>query len=468
MKKILSIKQKDLVSGLSPYKNDSRFGLLYSANGYSPSLFGGGIAFTKAPVNISSTVVVDSIRGFANYVDVLYAMGSNGHFYKITNLTNATPTVVDLKSAGVLTTPAYGITAFQTIVGGVKIYYFNNSTKIGQLAPATDTFSDSKYSLAIGHAGIAPVHVIYDRLFFGAQNYVSMLYDDLTNADPALSEQVFDIPKGEQVQALTDDGSYLIVAGTKGSNTTVETSIYFWEWKDSLASWSKSYNISDQIKSMKTSNGITYAIGARGLWAFSYGNYPVLLREDVKSTNPYTNTLGILKDSILIGQATSLYSYGKPNQFFPTSLLSLSTGYDGTILSTNFNSQLNRGFVGTTGDKLYLVDYATQKTASSDSIITSYVDLGNKYDISRIDLVFVDDLASGDSVAIVCRGSDGTTEGKDYVNGSTVSFTNNVAVKDATSQMTPSLSTDSLSLELTISGTCVIKRIDIYGEPTNR
>jgi hypothetical protein len=468
MKKILSIKQKDFVSGISPYKNDSRFGLLYSANGYSPSLFGGGLAFTKAPVDIGGATVVDSIQGFADYTDTLYAMGDGGNFYKITNLTAAAPTVVNLKSGGVLTNPAYGVASFSTIVGGAKIYYFNNSTKIGQLAPSTDTFSDSKYSLTYGHSGRAPTHVVNDRLFFGAQRFVSMLYDNGTDADPVLSENVFDIPKEESVQSISDDGTYLIVAGIKGSNVKAESTIYFWEWKDNIVTWTKKYAIPDHIKCIQTISGITYGIGSRGLWAFTFSDYPILLREDISASGYHTNILNILKDQVIIGQTTSLFAYGKPNQFFPASLLSLSTGYTGIILASNFNSQLTRGFVSTLDDKLYLVDYTTQKTASSDSVVTSYIDLGNKFSISRVDLVFVDELASGDSVAIVARGSAGTTEGKDFVNGSTISFTNNGSVKDAKSELSTVLLTDSLSLEFTISGTCVIKRIDIYGEPTNR
>lgn len=467
MKKLLSLTSKDFSTGIAPYKNDARFGLFYTAAGYNPSLFGGDIAFTKAPVRFGDTTVTDDITCFARTTDVIYGIGNGGHFYKIGSL-STTPTVSDLKSGGALTSPAQSIFTFQTIKGAADyVYYFHNNTKIGQLKCSDDSFSDNKYTLTHGHAaGATPFMVIEDRVYFGCQNYIHMFSDNGTDADPVLTEDVLDLPKGESARSMSYDGEYLIIGATT-SNSTV---IYFWDFKNNLDSWTKTHKIPDYITSLKTINGITYAKGRRGLWAFTFSTYPTLIREDVKAgaASVYTNDLGMLKDLVLIGdQASTLFAYGKINNNFRTSLLAISTGYTGSPIAMDFQSSLTRGFVSTSA-KLYYVDYTTQKTASSDVITTSYINLGNKYNISRLEIVFADKLASGDSVAIRLRRTTGSTDGVDYQDYSTVSYANYGAVNNGTSFTTNQLSGDFISLELTISGTCVIKKIDIYGELSNR
>jgi hypothetical protein len=468
MKKILSLSSKDFSTGIAPYKNDARFGLMFSANGYNPSLFGGDIAFTKAPVDISSTVVVDNIIQFTiSTGSVVYAIGSSGHLYKIASL-STTPVVTDLKSVTPLTTPA-AIFTFKTIVGNKDIvYYMNNSTRIGSLDPTDDSLNDTYITLATSSFSTrTPVFVAEDEVYFGTLNTISKLYDDGANAKPAQAEAILDFPKGEFVQALTSDDTYLIIANTL--STGVETKIYFWDYQNNYDSWVKPpYRIPDTIYSLETVNGITYGLGRRGLWQFTFSSYPTLIREDVSTSSADINQLGTLKDLLLItGTSGVVAGWGRVNNYFKTSLTKMISGITGTPITVNFTTLTTRGLISSPS-KLYYVDYTTQKTASSDVITTSYVNLGDEFKIKKVSLVFADKLASGDSVAIRLRRTSGSTDGVDYQDMTTVSFTNNGAVNNALSETTNELEADFFSLELTISGTCVIKRIDVYGERINR
>lgn len=465
MQKILSIKNKDFCTGLAPYKNDARFGLLYSANGYNPALKGGDIAFTKAPIDITGDVVKDQIMGFCETTGTLFGIGSGGHLYKITDL-GTTPVVYDIKSVTQLTTPTQTIWTFQTTTGAADyIYYIHNGNYIGQLNNAGAVLSDTKFTLTHGNFGGGLLR-IDDEVYFGCSNYIHKMYDNVGTADPSILEDVLDLPKGQAVSSISTDGNYLIISATY-DNT--KTKIYFWDYKNNLDSWTYSYDIPDTLYSLKTKAGLTYAIGKRGIWVFSYANYPILLREDLKSTSVFSNMLEGFKDLVLInGQNTSTYSYGKVNNSFNNSLNCLITGLNGYSRASNFSANLSRGFISTTNSKLFYVDYETQKTASSDTIITSYINLQNIYNISRVDIIFQDKMASGDAVGIRLRRTAGTTDGLDYQDFTSVSFAIQGAVSNAKSITTNSLVGDCISIELTISGTCVIKQIDIYGEPTER
>ena len=460
--KLLSLKNKDFSTGLAPYKNDARFGLFYSANGYNPALFGGDIAFTKAPVEITGSVIKDTITGFTETTGVLWGIGNAGHLYKISDL-GTTPTLYDAKSTTQLTNPAQSLFAFQTTTGAADyIYYFHDGNKIGQMNSSGSVISDTKFSLTHGNFGGGYIK-IDDEVYFGCANYVHKMYDNVGTADPSILEDVLDLPKGEGITSITHDGTYLIISATVENKTKV----YFWDYKNNLVSWSYTYKIPDLIYSTKTKNGITYGTGYRGIWAFAYNKYPTLLREDIKSTVG-ANLLEDFKDTVLInGQNTVLYSYGKVNNNFKTGLNCLVSGMTGYTRASNFSANLSRGFISTS-NKLYYVDYETQKTASSDVIKTSYINMSSLYSIDRIDVIFENKLATGDSVAIKVRRTEGTTDGVDYQDYSTISFTNHGAVNNAKSVSTNKLIADCISLELTISGTCVIKQIDIYGTTTER
>ena len=466
---ILSLNLKEIISGITPFKNDTRFGVWYSANGLNPVISGGGVSLSASPVEIGNGIMADNyIQAWVSSTSVLYAYGNNGHFYKITNITSATPTVVDLRSVSQIPNPnAWGLESFTTKVGGEKIYYFMLD-KMGQLDPSTDTFDDTfatPFATAIQH----PVLRVEDRLFYGDGNYISMLYDDLTNPDPANSTQILDLPKGHNVMGLTTDGDYLIIGAASGNNARLETTIYFWNWKNNSVSWDKTYTIQDTLVSLYTKNGISYMLGNHGFWYFSVVIPPEKVRTDIVGIFGYRG-IGEYVGSLLIGQNHAVTSYGKLSPQFSTSRFDIISDLNGDVTSLSSQISNTRLFLSTSDSKMFYADFETQRNCTADVVKTGYLDLGDFIRVDRIDIILTDNLNPNDEIDVRVRATDSGVAGIAYCDFSSISYTSDGAISYAksTAQSDGALVTDKISIELTLTGTAIIKQIDIYGTKQER
>lgn len=461
----IKLEQKNFLNGLSYFRDNSDFGMLYNADGYNPAIYGGALAFSSTPVSINPEVITDQIQAFTPYINNLYAIGTNGHFYKIETL-NGTTTASDLRSVTPITSPQFGLETFDTLAGSYKIYYWNG-TQIGQLDPSSDTFDDD----FITGLHVNDVHCTFKRgtrVYFGDKNYVSYLSDNLSDANPVLVEDVVILPVEDSVRGLSHDGTYLVVATSEAAESKYETKLYFWNVDDNYTAASRIWTIPDRITSLKTIKGVSYALCTGGLWAFTFDTPPEKITNITTGVYGYFNTISEVGDAVFTGNNTKISSYGKLSPEFNTSITNPINSFAGSVTALYTQASNTRLFFGTAQSKLFYCDYKTQRNSVNDLIKTSYIDLGDYYKVYRVDVVFKNTLVAGDSIAIRARTTDGGIDGTDYTDMTTISYTSNGSVNQAISYTNTALLTDKISLELTFNGVPVIKNITIYGEPAER
>lgn len=474
-KRILTINSKQMLTGTTPFKNNTTFGLWNSVPGYNPGISGGGLSISKAAVNISGTVMADNfIQSFVSSQGSLYAYGNNGGFYKISNLTASTPTISNVRTGTAIANAlAWGLESFQTKVGPEYLYYFTLNT-VGQFNLTTNTFNDALYSLSDG-AGIQhPTCKVYDQLFFGAGNFVSELYDDQINSNAAKNEGIYTLPYGQNVYGLTYDGQYLAVAANTGNPAKMETTIYFFDTTTGVTTPTKSWVIRDSLVTTYIKDDTTYALCINALWQFTFLNPPQQVRDDVVGIFGFPNVIDQSAGALLIGQNQNISSLGKLSPEFPNATFVPASGISGIVTALSAKVSPTRLFVGDTQSGIYYIDWFSQKTANGDIQMTGYIDLGDYYSIDQIDLIFQDILQSGDSAQVRVRVSDTGNEGIAYADYTAVSFANNSSLRSVSSGKSMSVKSsgniqgDKISLEITLSGVCVIKQIEIYGSTKQR
>ena len=120
MKKILSIGQDQITSGLSKGKHNQKSGIWYSAPGLNPFINDddliGTIAVSSAPTDITGAVVVDTpiaatSRSVSSTEGTMYILGDEGHLYTVDLNGNNAP--VDQRSATPISASANGLVIFK-------------------------------------------------------------------------------------------------------------------------------------------------------------------------------------------------------------------------------------------------------------------------------------------------------------------------------------------------------------------
>lgn len=121
MKKILSLGQDQLTSGLSRGKHNQKSGVWYSAPGMNPFVNDddliGTISASSAPTDITGAVVVDTpivaiSQTTGASTGTMYISGNAGHIYTVDLSGDNNP--VDVRSATPITSPANGLAIFKS------------------------------------------------------------------------------------------------------------------------------------------------------------------------------------------------------------------------------------------------------------------------------------------------------------------------------------------------------------------
>jgi hypothetical protein len=120
MKKILSISQDQIISGISTGKFNQKTGAWYFAEGMNPHVsdddLNSLITSSEAPTDISASVLTDTPMAMTSIATSpnsgsLYILGDGGHLYTVDLTGNNNP--VDKRSATPITTAANGIEVFK-------------------------------------------------------------------------------------------------------------------------------------------------------------------------------------------------------------------------------------------------------------------------------------------------------------------------------------------------------------------
>jgi hypothetical protein len=484
MQKIISFSSKDFLSGISEYPNTSNYGF-WSQSFMNPYSRIGTIQPSQTVSDLTnSTWVVDKVQSFVQDDDDLYGLGENENFYKITNIISGGGTVTNLRAGSLIANTSIGFETFQTKVGATpKLYYWRGGTTgtgyVGEYNIASNLFNDTLCTISpLYPSANHPILRVDDVIFFGSGYVLSKIYDDNTNADPAILDNILDLPTDHKIVSLETDGTYLIITAQVTSSN--DTKIYFWDYKNKLDSWTLEYTIRDTVGQLKNIKGVIYAIGKNGLYAFNSTTEPIKIRGDVKNSS-YQGMVRY-NDGLLISTSNSVIkSYG-------TILPNVKSGvFSLCIVPANTNgisSMIIPSYLGINNIYVSIIDgisyriksfniLGTQTSSNYQSLnlTSSVVDLGQDFIIKRADITFAEPLASGQAVnsVVVRAGTGGSTA--DTLTFTDPSFTDYGAVRKC--ELYPQASeitVNNFQLSITDNGgglgTNSIRQIDIYGEPS--
>jgi hypothetical protein len=271
---------------------------------------------------------------------------------------------------------------------------------------------------------------------------------------------------------------YVILAITKNvaGDPTIfaETKILFW---DSYSThWLREYPISDPfIHSIeKTPIGI-FAHGVTGIWQISFGGVKKVLSHSpgiytVSGANVihYGRATSFFSNSILwggtgSGTARVINSWGELDSSFPSAHLQpvLSTPNKNI---TMVSGQLSKGyvFVADSTPQLFYYPVGSGTPATGLSAQTVYFQLGSKYNIEKVKVVFGEPLVSGDSMSIQFKTDEDASVTP--TTALTATYATDGAVRSKNVRVAKFVADEQLSLVINFTaGAVKIKRIEVFG-----
>lgn len=492
-KPILNLSSKHFLSGIASGAHSDN-GLFFIAEGVtslaSPSgggsvdngLLRGGLPYT----DYTGSVVVDSItcgvRDYPGSTAYLYMMGGSGHFYQ-KPFGSANPT--DLRSGTPITNPSNGLSIFQPN-GGTRYLYYWQQSQIGRwdLTGAHPTgWVDNQYT-GLQTTNMHPTHKFYNKIFYGNKDRIGSLTDNGAGG-VTHTASVLQFPSNYLVTAISDDGTYVVIAITDNTQFTPgfsDTRIIFWDGANT-SYWIREYSLSEVfINSLKRVGTLVIAQGQRGLYEISFnGVRKILSRFTGRSSTSSTDLEG---PSIAGVYGTSGYVFahggnsglfdnistiGKMNEDSPnarmTPIISPDSNKSFTFIETQF--EFHKIYAATNTPKLYSFNFGDAGTASTSvSAQTVYIPLGEKYEIDRVDVIFGAPLKEGDSMSIQLKTDEDTPAYEVTPTELVATYSSDGAIRRKQMRVNKFIADEQLSIVINfVSGAVKIKRIKVYGKP---
>lgn len=482
-KPFLTLGPKEFLTGLSSSAHLGTRGIFYKADGITPLYDAGGTASPEngllqagpAPTDFSTGIVDNIIAGVealqTNFSadNCLFLLGSSGHLYRKAAGAGA---VTDLRAGTPITTPANGLVQWGPAGGTVYLWYWQN-TQIGKWdlnGTYATGWTDAAYT-GLTSTALHPVHKFVGNAYYGNYSNIGGLLD-AGSGTVSHSANVLDLPVREVVTALTDDSIYLVIAATtnlSGANTFALNKIYFWDTFS--ASWSREHEIRDPfIYSLQSVGGLIYAFGQYGVYEGSFGGgFKKVLSRLIGFGTPSDLTLGygsnrslVYNGALVFATDTTVDSFGKLQPDVPTAHIKHFKIPAAVGTPTFMSGSLDAGriYVATDGAKLYAYDFNSATHDSGNTAQTVYFSLPSKTQVNRIDVVFAEPLASGDSLSVSVYRDEDTAA----TSIGTASFAADGAKRRK--MMTKTVECEEqLALLLTFtSGAVKVKRIEVYGQ----
>lgn len=491
MKKLLTITAKDFLTGIGQGAEIGS-GLFYKATGITPLFEAGkdqspnngllmaGAGATTVSGSLGGNIIA-STQFTSSTETTAYFSAADSHIYSL--VLNSTISN-SLASAHTAASLRHGLEVFRSSNGGNVLFYFMD-TAIGQ-SNLSGSWNDS-WKTGISSDDIHATHLAFDRLYFGNGANIGVLFDDgaglATTSASNTNVSAFSIARYGNCTDISDDGLFLIIATTKNytNDPSVEAgcNILFWDTYSPLTS--RVYEIPDPfIFSLeKTSKGV-FAIGTTGIWQVGYGFEP----QKVFSRTPgiYSNQTSLTlkyghgatsaySDALLWGGASgsnyAVKTYGKLQSDAPFAYLEpFKTTANKNI--TFVDGLLLKGWVFVGDDTPALTAYPFSTTNAPQTSVTAqtaYIPLDGRYTIGRIDVVFGEPLASGDTLTMGVY----TDEDTAVVSYNSVSYdANNTKRRHSFYPNTPAICEGQISLYHSFdAGAVKIKSVEVYGQPQN-
>lgn len=491
MKRLLTLTSNDFYTGLSAGAHVDRGGLFSDAEGVNvfvnptqDSVDAGLLQTCATPTDITGTV-----SGIPTDYSIV-----NGEMWFVTTAGDIAS--VDLSGTGNAsvevdaTAHTFAGTTYNGIGTGCQwfaeqqgatnyLYYFSHIDSTYYLSRVSEGGTDDADYLSLGSVAptVRPIVQFKDRLYYGdiynpgsKNTYcISSLYSNASSTITSERDSL-DMPTNRMVTALTDDGTYLVIAATE--NTSLDrayygdTSVYFWDTNQS--SWTREFKIPDtHITSMYRVGDRIYAVGGRGLWVFSFQSRPYKIRtlgtSDSTGTN-YHGAIGSLNNAVLYGGGgnSKVFAYGEMMQGIGVNnVYHCPFAYPSDNANTSMicaDGKPNYIFTGNANSKLYRWDI-TSGGSTSVTAETVYIPLQEKTNIREVEIILGEKLATNDSLNIDLQSDEDSTA-TDWGTVSEASHGNvqRVSLKGSKRNV------ENLRLILNFNGGNVkIKRINVYG-----
>lgn len=440
---------------------------------------------------IVDTPLVSAVNAEDTNNSYEYILGNLGHLYKKDGLTTA-PT--DLAASTQFAKPSNGIAIFQP-AGGTKYLYVFERDQINRstLGPSNYTGATAG-TWTVGWKTTAngliesymhPTHNFGTSFFFGNDYYIGQIQDNAA-ADVTFSATALKFPQQYQVNALEDDGFYLIAALTKDKFSNALASagslIIFWD-TTTQSLWQREFPVSDTIVALKRVGNIVYALGSRGIYSVSFaGGVKKVWQRGTSIANTGATRLigpGMLSsfnDALVIaGDLGEVAFLGKPDPVLPSGYHTPIVVDAGITTQVSFvDAEFLNGNLGlligdaSTALKLYPIIYTGGQQAVGVNAETVFLPLAEPRELKRIDVIFGRKLASGDSLTLEVMKNDGSTYVTYGPNGGAITFADpsiGAARRYQAFPITP-VQCEDLKFKTTFNGGEVaIRKVEFYGPP---
>ena len=443
MKKLLSLTTKDWFTGLAAGSHLDTGGLWYEAKGINPFVDTSGK--TRNAGLLQSCTDVTDITNSISGVPLAYAsdLQNDEMWYVASSMASTEGTIAKIGMLG-MTSPSAefttggtrglgsGMGIFQPSGGTRYLYYFDVDAAsitqsrlmridIDSVTPTIQTavLTDLNFNTDFTASYLArPMIPFKDGLYFGHMNNIGYVRDD-GDADIITSSNDLDITDDKIITALSEDGTFLIIAATSNTSMdyryTGDTRVYFYDTNQS--SWTREWAIPDShIYGMKRVGNAIYAMTGSGIWVFNYQTRPYKIRtldnnQTGTSSYVFNNSVSVFNNAFAWGSQNNLdiNVYGEPMQginltgVFHTPFSSGSTpkdDYNVSMMASDARKDVV--IVGSTGSgiagKLY--KYATN-TGGDDAIAKSvYIPLAETTHIKEFKLTFAEPINATDKVVV--------------------------------------------------------------------
>lgn len=492
--KILSLSSKHFLTGLAPSAHAEAGGILFKADGVTPTYDAGGTASVEngllqagpAPTDFTGgsvgATVLDTIIG--GYIGLsggdpyLMMIGNAGHFYL---KAAGAGDVIDRAVTNQIANPANGVTVWAPAGGTALCYYWQRQQigtydMTGNNHPASPDahWIDNAYTFSLSNQANHPVHQFEGNVYYGNGSYVGALLDN-GSGGVTHSENVLDFPFRLKVTAISDDGTYLVVAVTEnsaGNNTFANNRIVFWDTFS--AQWTREYEIRDPfIWALKKVGNVVYAFGQYGIYECSFGGVRKILSRligfgtmtDLAIGYGANRALVYNGSALLFATDTTVDTFGKlspdlQNAYFKH--FKIPAGGTPSFVSADLD--VGRIYVATDNNKLYAYDFNAATRGTGVTAQTVYIPLGGRYTIDRVDVYFGEPLATGDSMTLQLKSDEDTSA------QSATSLKSASCMTDGVIRVKPmrieGFEAEQLSVIVNfVAGAVKIKRIDVWGSP---
>ncbi len=470
--RIFSLMTKDYLTGIASGAHIERGGIWHKAEGINPfvnprqeSVDTGLLQTCSAPTEVtggvggtplSTATRVTGANAGTTYIGT--SLGVSQIDMSADNNATSTLTVANMTN---------GLELFQSRGATAEYLYYWQTTQIGRYGDlnGTPTATDA-WVTGLQDTSYHPTHKMWDEIYYGNKDRIGQIKDDGAGGQTH-SANVIDFESNMLVTALDDDGQFLVVglSTNQGDNNIYGHSLVRF-WKINSSSWSYEWAIPEaNIIAIKRVGTAMYALCPYGLYIFNRSTAPRLVRS-FKDNAPFGmhNALSSLGDSVVNGTGANatLGFYGRILPDVPTAYHELYSGGSGAVTLVDATIKNNRVFVGTNTPKLYRYDISTG--GATGTAETVYIALRERYDISRIEVILGEPLASGDSLNIDVQ-SDEDNVATDW---GTISFALHGAKKRIALEKKKD-NVDNLKLIFNFNaGNVKIKQVNIYGDKRNK